>query len=69
MSESKNTGTFTDLFCSTSSNISSGAKKFTQLYVGPQINGATKASLRDEFITFLKGTDNTGRKLASMCVI
>ena len=66
MSESKNTGTFTDLFCSTSSNISSGAKKFTQLYVGPQINGATKASLRDEFITFLKGTDNTGRKLASI---
>ena len=64
MSKSLNTGTSTDFFCS--SSTSTGVKKFTQLYVGPQINGASKASLCEEFLTFLKLTDNTGRKLANI---
>ena len=66
MSKFLNTGTCTDFFCSSSSSTHTGVKKFTQLYVGPQINGASRASLREEFITFLKLTDNTGRKLANI---
>jgi len=62
MLKSITTSTYTGKSCfKTTTSI---IKKYIQLYIGPQINGTNKTSLRDEFLTFLNQTDNTGRKLA-----